>query len=123
MSRSPGPPSPHGEEFLAESYRRFKQQKPDGVLYINLPIGHEHASYADLRKELPYNDLVGTEGGFMFYESPKQARLWKTSLAARHLEAVAPEKPRVIFMAGDQKPWSWYMHQPGETAFCIASRT
>ncbi|MBI4028299.1 MAG: hypothetical protein HY360_25165 [Verrucomicrobia bacterium] len=37
------------------------------------------------------------------------------------METIAPHKPRVIFMAADQKPWSWLPHSPVETKLCIAS--
>lgn len=109
------------DDFLHESYRRFKAIKPDGVFYMNLPVMHPTASYTKLPEALAYNDIVGTEGGFMFYGPPKDAYLWKPSVAAKVLEAVAPHKPRVIFMAADQKPWSWYLHTPVETRLCIAS--
>ncbi len=109
------------DDFLRESYRRFKAIKPDGVHYINLGVMHLTGSYMRLPDALDYNDILGTEGGFMFYGSPKNAYVYKTSIAAKVLEAVAPARPRVIFMAGDQKPWSWLMHTGPETALCIAS--
>lgn len=107
--------------FLHEAYRLFKTIKPDGVFYINLPITHLAASSLYLPDILTYNDIAGTEGGFMFYGPPKNAFLWKPSFAAKLLEAVAPQKPRVIFMAADQKPWSQYLHTPEETQLCIAT--
>jgi hypothetical protein len=109
------------DDFLNESYRRFKAIKPQGIHYMNLPVQHPTASYTKLPDALAYNDLVGTEGGFMPYGPPKDGYLWKPSVAAKVLEAVAPDKPRVIFMAADQKPWSWYAHTPVETQLCIAS--
>jgi len=109
------------DDFLNEAYARFKAHKPEGVFYMNLPVMHPGASYVSLPDALAYNDIVGTEGGFMFYSSPKEHYLWKPSVAAKVLEAVAPEKPRVIFMAADQKPWGWYMHTAPETKLCIAS--
>ncbi len=57
----------------------------------------------------------------MFYGAPKDARLFKPSLCAKMLEAAAPERSRVVFMAADQKPWSWLPHAPAETRLCIAS--
>lgn len=108
-------------EFLRESYLRLKRAKPDRVSYMNMSVMHPSASNLDLKEALKYNDIVGTEGGFMFYAPPKDAVLWRPSVSAKILSAVAPEKPAVIFMAGDQKPWSWYMHAPAETKLCIAS--
>ncbi|NQU11474.1 beta-galactosidase trimerization domain-containing protein [bacterium] len=106
--------------FLTEAYARFKQVKPDGISYINLPAGHP-CRYLSVRDVLPVNDLVGTEGGFMFYGPPRDAYLWHPSRAAKLLEALEPRKPRVIFMSADQKPWSWYQHAAAETKLCIAS--
>lgn len=108
-------------EFLREAYARFKRVRPDGLFYQNLPAAHPRVSSVDLRECLETNDIVGTEGGFMFYGPPKYASMWKPGFAARLIEAIAPGKPRVIFMAADQKPWSWYPHAAGETAICIAS--
>jgi len=108
-------------EFLRESYSRFKQHKPDSIFYINLPITASQAKYLSPVDQLPYNDLVGNEGGFMFYEPPRDAYLWRSSVTVKLLEALAPDKPRVNFMAADQKPWSWYIHTPAETRLCIAS--
>lgn len=103
-------------EFVRESRRRFRAHHPDSPFYINLDI-----SSLWLPEALEFNDIVGTEGGFMFYGPPRQAYLWNPGFKARLLEALAPEKPRIIFMAADQKPWSWYMHAPAETRLCIAS--
>jgi hypothetical protein len=57
----------------------------------------------------------------MFYDPPKEAFLYRPGFNAKLLEAIAPQKPRVIFMASDQKPWSWYLHSPAETQLCVAS--
>lgn len=108
-------------EFLEENYRRFKAIKPEGIVYQNLPAARPAASHNDIRQALTVNDIVGTEGGFMFYGPPKNSFLWRPGYEARLLEAIAPDKPRAIFMAGDQKPWSWYQHTAAETALCMAS--
>jgi len=108
-------------DFLRDSYAHFKAGHPDGVHYMNFPVMHPTSSFVPMPEALAYNDIVATEGGFMFYQPPRQAQLWKPGTAARVLEAVGPDKPRVIFMAADQKPWSWYLHTPAETRLCIAS--
>ena len=105
--------------FMHESYRRFKQIKPDGVFYNNAPALHPTASYVDLKDVLQYNDILGTEGGF--FDMNKWAYNWKPGVTARTLEALAPDKPRVNFMAGNHYPLSWYMHNAAETKLCIAS--
>ncbi len=108
-------------EFLTLSYRRFKALKPEAVFYINLPVTNPAASYTDIRDALSYNDIVGSEGGFLFYGPARKAFLWKPGVRARLIEAIAPDRPRVIFMAADHKPWSWYPNTPVETRLCIAS--
>lgn len=109
------------ETFLQETYQRFKKTHPEGVVYQNLGVDHARASHIDMRKTLTLNDIIGSEGGFMFYGPPAADWPWRPGYTARLLEALGPEKPRVVFMAADQKPWSWYIHQPGETVACIAS--
>ncbi len=109
------------DRFIRESYKKLKSVKPDAVSYINLAVMHLAASSIRLPDALDYGDIVGTEGGFMFYGPPKDAYLFKPSLAAKVMEAIAPNHPRVIFMAADQKPWSWLPHAPAETRLCIAS--
>ncbi len=107
------------DRFMREAHRRFKARKPDGVFYMNFPLLHE--SCFSMPEALDYNDILGTEGGFMFYGPAQGAYLWKPSVNAKISEAAARGRPRVIFMAADQKPWSWYVHTPVETQLCIAS--
>lgn len=109
------------DRFCREAYKKFKAVKPEGVSYINLPLMHLTVSNMRLPDVLDYGDIVGTEGGFMFYGPPKDAYLFKPSLTAKVMETVAPDAPRVTFMAADQKPWSWLPHAPAETKLCIAS--
>ncbi len=109
------------DDFLSEAYHRWKALKPESIFYMNLPVLHCTPSFVNIKDALEYNDIIGTEGGFMFYDPPKDAFLWRPGLAAKLIEALPSEKPRVIFMAGDQKPWSWYLHSSAETQLCIAS--
>lgn len=109
------------DRFMREAYRRFKAVKPDSVFYNNLGALHPTPSYILMPNALDYNDLVGTEGGFFGSPPGKAADGFKTALTVRVLEGLAPAKPRVNFMAADNKPWSWYAHAPAETKLCIAS--
>ena len=111
------------DDFLQEVYDHYKKDNPGKVVYMNLSITSTHSQYIRLDHALKYNDILGTEGGFMFYGPAKSAYLWHPSFTARLTEAVAPDKPRVIFMAADHKPWSWWLHSPLETQLCIASVT
>jgi len=105
--------------FMHEAYKRFKQVKPDGLFYNNVPAMHPTASYVDLKDALQYNDILGTEGGF--FALNKSSYNWKPSVTAKTLEALNPDKPRVNFMAGNHYPLSWYMHNAVESKLCIAS--
>jgi hypothetical protein len=109
--------------FLNEAYQYWKRLKPGAPFYMNLPIFHASRSFVDIPSALRYNDIVGSEGGFMHYGPARHAFLWKPSFTAKLLEAIAPDKPRVVFMAADHKPWSWWPHTPAETNLCIASCT
>ena len=111
------------DKFLQKAYDYWKKDNPDKVFYMNLPVEHTHVGFVKLESALKYNDILGTEGGFMFYGPAKNAFLWRPSFTSKLLEAVAPNKPRVIFMAADHKPWSWWQHSPLETKLCIASVT
>ena len=108
-------------EFIKRIYTKVKEVNPNWVSYINASLMHSRASSREIKEILSYNDLIGTEGGFQFYGPPKNAEIWRCGMHARLVEAVAGEKPKIIFMAGDHKPWSWYLHTPAETKLCYAS--
>ncbi len=109
------------DEFLQNAYDIWKNNNPNKVFYMNFPVIHARESFVRISNALKYNDILGTEGGFMFYGPAKDAFLWRPSLTSKLLEAIAPEKPRVIFMAADHKPWNWWLHSPLETKLCISS--
>lgn len=108
-------------EFIRKTYRKVKEVNPEWISYINLPVLNGRASAAEMAELLMYNDIVGTEGGFQFYGPPRDVGIWRCGLHARMLEAIGEDKPKVIFMAADHKPWSWYLHTPAETKLCYAS--
>jgi len=101
--------------FMRRLYEAIKAARPEVVCYQNLDVGGPEAA-----RFLPHNDLVGSEGGFMFYGPPKEGSLWKPSITSKMLEAIAGGKPTVVFCAADQKPWSLYPHAPGETKLLFA---
>lgn len=107
--------------FLQQAYARVKRVNPGWLAYCNMGLLHGRAGAADMRALLACNDIVGTEGGFQFYGPPAAVDIWRCGLHAKTAEALADAKPRVIFMAGDHKPWSWYLHTPAETRLCYAS--
>lgn len=107
--------------FMARAYAKVKETNPGRLAYFNTPVLHSDMTGDQIRRALACNDIVGTEGGFQFYGPPKDVDIWRCGLNARAVEAVAGDRPRVIFMAGDHKPWSWYLHTPAETRLCYAS--
>ena len=109
------------DRFLQKAYNYWKKDNPEKIFYMNLSLEQTRVSFIKIENALKYNDILGSEGGFMFYEPAKNAFLWRPSFTSKLIEAVAPEKSRVIFMAADHKPWSWWMHSPLETKLCIAS--
>lgn len=103
-------------------YEKVKSVNPEWIAYFNEGVMHSSSSSAEMRQMLAYNDIVGTEGGFQFGgRYPVRTELWRAGVHAKMTEAVAEGKPTVIFMAGDQKSWAWYLHTPAETKLCYAS--
>lgn len=102
-------------------YNKVKAINPEWAAYFNEHLLYAQNTVERMKEELSYNDIVGTEGGFQFYLSAKQANLWRCGVCAKMGEAVADGKPSVIFMAGDQKVWSWFLHSPAETKLTYMS--
>jgi hypothetical protein len=109
------------DNFLQSAYDYWKKSNPEKIFYMNLPVLHSTRGFVNIENAIKYNDIIGTEGGFMFYKPAKEAFLFRTSFTAKLLEAMAPDKPRVIFMAADNKPWNWLMNTPAETELCISA--
>lgn len=117
-------------EFRRDSITRFvrdintvvKSVRADGILYLNHFVFCASANDGQWADDLmPLMDWIGSEGGFQFYGYPQKANLWKVSATAKMLEAMAPQKPRVIFIDGANCPWNYLIHTPAETELMIAS--
>ncbi len=108
-------------DFKESLYKKVKSVNPEWQMYFNEGLMTGEASLKDFISQLATNDIVGTEGGFFFYGPPKNHPSWRCASQAKAAEAFANGKPTVIFFAGDQKPWSWYMHTPAETVLCYMS--
>ncbi|MBE6403041.1 MAG: beta-galactosidase trimerization domain-containing protein [Lentisphaeria bacterium] len=108
-------------EFKNALYEHVKSVNPAWQMYFNEGLFVGRASSKDFARQLASDDIVGTEGGFFFYIEPKNQPFWNCGRAAKLAEAVAGDKPTVIFFAGDHKPWGWFMHTPAETALCYIS--
>ena len=108
-------------EFKEALYKKVKSVNPDWQMYFNEGLFVGRVASQSFARQLATDDIIGTEGGFFYYFEPKNHNQWYCSSAAKLAEAVAGDKPTVIFFAGDHKPWGWFMHTPAETALCYIS--
>ena len=109
------------EEFKRSLWNLVKSVNPDWIMYFNESICAGRHDSEFMKKLLQYNDLIGTEGGFFFYEEPKKLPYWRCSFFAKMAEAVADGRPTIIFLAGDHKYWAWFMHTETESKLCYAA--
>lgn len=108
--------------LVRDARNALKAVKPDAVLYTNgQPLGPGAANGRNNRRLADCEDLLGAEGGFIFYDPPDRTPWWKPGVTARLLEAQAEGKPTVVFIAGDHKPWNRYLHTAAETRLLIAA--
>ncbi len=107
--------------FKDALYSKVKSVDPNWLMYFNEGLFVGRADSKNFVRQLASNDIVGTEGGFFYYIPPKDHDTWYCSSSAKVAEAVAGERPTVIFFAGDHKSWGWYMHTPAETKLCYIS--
>lgn len=103
-------------------YAKVKELNPEWLCYYNEGLFHGRLDSEESKRMLKHNDIIGTEGGFFFGGSPRDVPFTKFSSSAKIAVSVANgEKPPVIFMAGDHKPWAWLLHTPAETRLCYAA--
>lgn len=100
-------------------YKKVKEINPNWLAYFNESF-HDR-TLREVRENISTSDIIGTEGGFQFYGEPKRIPVWRCGYQARLIESLAEGKPKVIFMAGDHKCWSWYLHTPAESQAMYAS--
>jgi hypothetical protein len=105
-------------EFMRKTNEIVKGINPDIMLYINNSALRADVTGSNTRKVEPYVDMLGAEGGFVWVD--KNTSLYHAGAMAKHLEAQAKGKPTVTFFAGDQKPFSYYMHTAAETKILFA---
>ncbi len=99
--------------FVKATYEAIKEINPNILLYINNTLLKPDTVGVRTRDCSDYVDLIGTEGGFVWVD--KDITMWHVSPMVKMAETVSGGKPRVCFIAGDHKPWSYYMHTPCET--------
>ena len=109
-------------DFLAGAKDVLKSIRPEAIIYCNSSHGTRPSATdaRDNREQLDSQDILGAEGGFVFYTNPNHIPLWKTAVTAKIIECQAEGKPTVIFMAGDFKSWNRYALPEGETQLMIA---
>lgn len=95
-------------EFLRDVNKSLKRHRPNAPLYMNSqPLSAGWMNGRDNRRLIKHQDILGAEGGFIFYGRPIDTPLWKVSATAKLLETQAKGKPTVIFSAANHKPWEY----------------
>ncbi|MGI6336586.1 MAG: alpha-amylase family protein [Eubacteriales bacterium] len=105
-------------DFLKETRKVMLEVNPKLFIYINNSALRADVTGSRTRALLESVDLLGAEGGFVWVN--RGSRLWPVSPMAKMIETQAEGRPTVIFIAGDYKPWSYYMHTAPETGMYYA---
>ena len=102
-------------EYLRGAYEAAKEAGGEGfAVYMN--GANPAPNWANARNNVKlsrYQDLVGAEGGFEYYNL-SLSPYYKCGLTAKLLEAQAPDKPRVVFIAAKHSPWNRETLTPAE---------
>ncbi len=94
-------------EFLRDSRAVLRAANPAIAFYMNGGVRGANWATARLNRTLvEHQDLLGSEGGFI-YGDLTRLPMWKPGLTARLLETQASGKPTVIFSAAAHKPWTF----------------
>ena len=105
-------------DLLRETREIMREENPDLFLYINNSALRADVTGSRTRALSDSVDLLGAEGGFVWVG--RGTSLWPVSPMAKLIETQAEGRPTVIFIAGDCKPWSYYMHTAPETGMYYA---
>jgi hypothetical protein len=105
-------------EFIKKANEIVKGIRPDILLYLNNSALRADVTGSNTRKVEPYVFMLSAEGGFVWVD--RNLTLWHADSMARYIETQAKGKPTVIFIAGDHKPHSYYMHTAAETKILYA---
>lgn len=108
--------------YLKTMREALRSVNPEGILYVNGDIGSgEYIKWGYSTPRMrAYQDIIGTEGGFVYYGPARDVDLWKASATAKLQESMAGGRPCVIFIAGDHKTWNWYHLTGPETTVLYA---
>lgn len=111
----------HVARFVRDVREVIRQSGKDVVLYANSIGLAENTTGCDVDTVLPYVDLIGSEGGFLFYGDPNAVSPWRGAQCAKYLESKAKGKPYVVFNAGNHQPWARQMHTKAEVTQLFGS--
>ena len=100
-------------KMIKTTYEIKEKLNSDIKLYINNSALRADVTGSNTTKVYPYVDFLGTEGGFCHIK--KGFDYTRTTSHAKYIETKAKGKPYVIFIAGDSKPYSYFMHTATET--------
>lgn len=113
--------SEHIGRFVRDVRGVIRESGRDVALYANCLGLVENITGCTVDAVYPYVDLIGTEGGFLFYGDPNEVSLWHGSESAKFMESKSQGKPYVIFSAGNDQPWAREMHTVPETVLLYGS--
>lgn len=107
-------------EYLRDAEKTLKKVRPNAIIYMNSTgLWPAWPAARDNRRLLPYQDILGAEGGFLYYDLRSES-LWKPGMTAKLLEAQSGGKPTVVFIAGANKGWDEYLLTGVETKLLYA---
>ncbi len=115
--------SEHIARFVKDVRDVIRASGKDVALYANCLGLVENITGCTVDAVFPYVDLIGSEGGFLFYGNPNEVSIWHGSETAKYLESKSRGKPYVIFNAGNDQPWAREMHTVPETTLLYGSTT
>ncbi|MBN2851128.1 MAG: beta-galactosidase trimerization domain-containing protein [Clostridia bacterium] len=100
-------------EMIKNTFETKNAINSDIMLYINNSALRADVTGSNTTSVYPYVDFLGTEGGFCWIN--KDFDYTRTTSHAKYIETKANGKPYVIFIAGDAKPYSYFMYTGDET--------
>jgi len=108
-------------EFIRDVRSALKASNPDAIIYANANgLVPQRSTGCNNRKWIEHMDVLGAEGGFIFYVQPSEIPIWKPAATAKLLETQAGGKPRIVFLCGAHKPWDRYILTGAETELLFA---
>jgi len=99
--------------MIKRTHEIIKSKNKEIMLYINNSALRADVTGSNTSKVYPYVDFLGTEGGFCWIK--KDFDYTRTTSHAKYIETKSKGKPYVIFIAGDAKPYSYFMYTADET--------